>query len=202
MSFPTDEEEGQVESDRLAGISNAVEELAKSLRTIKIVLIFYVSITLLITIGSTVWTMSGQLTRTIRKQMESARPSSSSEESRPDLPPRGDPVPTTNPPSSDGESGSSVFRVGNGVTSPRLLHKVEPEYSNEARAAKYDGTALLAIEIWEDGIPRNIRVVRDPGLGLGEKAIEAVKKWRFSPGQKDGKPVRVQAQIEVRFRLL
>ncbi|MDE0620403.1 MAG: energy transducer TonB [Bryobacterales bacterium] len=95
-----------------------------------------------------------------------------------------------------------MFRIGNGITSPRLLDKIEPGYSEEARAAKLEGTVLLAVEVWEDGTAHNIRVVRSLGLGLDENAIDAVKKWKFSPGTKDGKPVRVSARVEVKFRLL
>lgn len=105
-------------------------------------------------------------------------------------------------PGSGGGIGGGVFRIGGGVSSPRLLHKVEPEYSEDARKAKYQGTVALAIEVWEDGVAHNIRVVRSLGLGLDEKAIEAVSQWRFTPGQKDGKPVRVAAQVQVSFRLL
>ncbi|MDE0620773.1 MAG: energy transducer TonB [Bryobacterales bacterium] len=105
-------------------------------------------------------------------------------------------------PGSGGGIGGGVFRIGGGVSSPRLLSKIEPEYSEEARKAKYQGVVMLSVEIWEDGLPHNIRVVRSLGLGLDEKAVEAVQQWRFSPGKKDGKPVRVQAQIEVSFRLL
>ena len=105
-------------------------------------------------------------------------------------------------PGSGGGIGGGVFRIGGGVTSPRLLYKVEPEYSEEARKAKYQGTVMLAVEVWEDGIAHNIRVLRSLGLGLDEKAVEAVKQWKFSPGKKDGKPVRVAAQIQVSFRLL
>lgn len=105
-------------------------------------------------------------------------------------------------PGSGGGIGGGVFRIGGGVSSPRLLYKVEPEYSEEARKAKYQGTVMLAVEVWEDGLAHNIRVVRSLGLGLDEKAVEAVTKWKFSPGKKDGKPVRVAAQIQVSFRLL
>ncbi len=105
-------------------------------------------------------------------------------------------------PGSGGGIGGGVFRIGGGVSSPRLLHKVEPEYSEEARKAKYQGTVMLAVEVWEDGIAHNIRVVRSLGLGLDEKAMQAVRQWRFAPGRKDGKPVRVAAQIQVSFRLL
>ena len=98
--------------------------------------------------------------------------------------------------------GGGVYKIGGGVSSPSLLYKVEPEYSEEARKAKFQGTVLLYVEVDEKGLPRNIRVIRPLGLGLDQKAIEAVEKWKFSPGKKDGKPVAVQAQIEVNFRLL
>ena len=88
------------------------------------------------------------------------------------------------------------------AASPRLIHKVEPVYTEEARAAKLEGVVTLQIEIWEDGRPHNIRVQKSLEPGLDEKAIEAVRQWRFAPGTKDGKPVRVTAQIEVSFRLL
>ena len=83
-----------------------------------------------------------------------------------------------------------------------MLYKVDPEYSEEARKAKYSGTVVVYIEVDETGHARNLRVVRSIGLGLDEKAIEAVNKWRFKPGLKDGKPVVVAAHIEVNFRLL
>jgi periplasmic protein TonB len=78
---------------------------------------------------------------------------------------------------------------------------VEPQYTEEARAAKFQGTVTLYAEITPDGTATNIRVLHSLGLGLDEKAIEAVKQWRFKPGQKDGKPVTVAATIEVNFRL-
>ncbi len=105
-------------------------------------------------------------------------------------------------PGSGGGIGGGVFRIGGGVSSPRLLHKVEPEYSEEARKAKYQGTVMLSVEVWEDGIAHNIRILRSLGLGLDEKAMHAVTQWRFAPGKKDGKPVKVAAQIQVNFRLL
>jgi TonB family protein len=98
--------------------------------------------------------------------------------------------------------GGGVYKIGGGVSSPQLLTKVEPEYSEEARKAKFQGTVLLYVEVDEKGLPRNIRIIRPLGLGLDQKAIEAVEKWKFIPGKKDGKPVAVQAQIEVNFRLL
>jgi TonB family protein len=105
-------------------------------------------------------------------------------------------------PGSGGGVGGGAFRVGGGVSAPVLLSKVEPEYSEEARKAKYQGTVLLYIEVDPSGTARNIRVVRSLGLGLDEKAMEAVKKWKFKPGYKNGRPVTVVATIEVNFRLL
>jgi TonB family protein len=94
-----------------------------------------------------------------------------------------------------------VYRVGGGVTAPALIYKTEPEYTEEARQAKYQGTVLLYVEIEPTGMATNIKVQRSLGLGLDQKAVEAVQKWRFKPGMKDGNPVTVQATIEVNFRL-
>ena len=105
-------------------------------------------------------------------------------------------------PGEGGGVGGGVFRVGGGVSAPALLFKKEPEYSEEARKAKYQGTVLLYIEVDPSGRATNIKVQRSLGLGLDEKAIEAVKQWKFKPGYKDGKPVTVAATIEVNFRLL
>jgi len=105
-------------------------------------------------------------------------------------------------PGEGGGIGGGVYRVGGGVTAPAVLFKVDPEYSEEARKAKYSGTVVLYIEVDQNGNARNLRVVKGIGLGLDEKAIEAVHKWRFKPGLKDGKPVVVAAHIEVNFRLL
>jgi TonB family protein len=92
--------------------------------------------------------------------------------------------------------------VGAGVTAPVLLYKKEPEYTEEARKAKYSGAVSLSIEIDPSGHATNIQVRRSLGLGLDEKAIEAVRQWKFKPGTKDGNPVTVSATIEVNFRTL
>ena len=96
---------------------------------------------------------------------------------------------------------STPYRVGNGVTPPSLAYKVEPEYSEDARLAKYQGTAIIAAEIGPDGVARNMKVVRSLDLGLDEKAVQAISQWHFNPGTKDGEPVTVMATIEVNFRL-
>ena len=105
-------------------------------------------------------------------------------------------------PGEGGGSGGGAFRIGGDVSAPQLISKVEPEYSEEARKAKYSGTVLLQIVVDEHGNPRDIRVVRPLGLGLDEKAVEAVQHWRFRPGMKGGHAVATQAQVEVNFRLL
>jgi TonB family protein len=99
-------------------------------------------------------------------------------------------------------STASGVRAGNGVTPPTLRDKVEPQYSEEARLAKYQGTAVISVDIGTDGIAHNMRVVRGLGLGLDEKALQAVSQWHFNPGAKDGQPVTVTATIEINFRLL
>jgi len=105
-------------------------------------------------------------------------------------------------PGSGGGFGGGVYRIGGGVSAPTLIYKVEPEYSEEARKAKFQGTVVLAIVVNDKGLPTEFRVVRPLGMGLDEKAIEAVKKWRFKPGLKNGQAVAVAATIEVNFRLL
>jgi periplasmic protein TonB len=105
-------------------------------------------------------------------------------------------------PGSGGNMGGGAYRIGGGVSPPTLLFKVEPEYSEEARKAKFQGTVVLFVVVDENGKPRDLKVIRPLGLGLDQKAIEAVEKWKFAPGKKDGKPVAVQATIEVNFRLL
>ena len=98
--------------------------------------------------------------------------------------------------------GGGAYRIGAGVSAPNVLTKVAPEYSNDARAARLEGTVVLSLVVDQQGRPQNLKVVRSLGLGLDEQAIEAVEKWRFKPGMKDGKPVPVMATIEVNFRLL
>jgi TonB family protein len=105
-------------------------------------------------------------------------------------------------PGSGGGTGGGIYRIGGGVSSPVPIFKPEPEYSEEARKAKFQGAVLLSIVVNADGSTSNIRVVRPLGLGLDEKAIEAVAKWKFRPSLKDGKPVAVSANVEVNFRLL
>ena len=100
-----------------------------------------------------------------------------------------------------GSTTPGIYRVGNGVSGPRVIHKVEPIYSDEARAARYQGTVVLEAIIQKDGSVEIARVVRSIGFGLDEKAIEAVSQWRFEPAKLNGEPVSVALNIEVNFNL-
>ena len=97
---------------------------------------------------------------------------------------------------------SGAFSVGGNVSAPQLITKTDPSYSDEARAAKISGSVTLSLVVSKDGIPTNVRVVKSLGLGLDEKAIEAVQKWRFKPALKDGVAVATQAVVSVNFKLL
>jgi TonB family protein len=101
-----------------------------------------------------------------------------------------------------GTAVSSAMKVGPGVTPPKLLLKVEPDYSDEARMLKYAASVSLKVVIDVDGYAKDIRVFQSAGLGLDEKAVQAVAKWRFKPGESAGVPVPVQAQIEVNFKMM
>lgn len=103
--------------------------------------------------------------------------------------------------SPSGPPGLGVQR-GPGVTPPQLLYKVEPEFSEEARKAKHQGVVVLTIEVDPNGAVRNVRVRQSLGLGLDEKAIEAVSRWHFRPGILNGKAVTTEATIQVNFQLL
>src|SRR5438067_207427 len=92
-------------------------------------------------------------------------------------------------------------KVSVDVTPPRPVYTPEPEYSEEARGVDYQGTCVLWLIVDTDGKARNIRVARRLGMGLDEKAIEAVRRWTFEPARKNGRPVAFQINVEVSFRL-
>jgi periplasmic protein TonB len=100
-----------------------------------------------------------------------------------------------------GGIGGGAYRVGGGVSAPRAIYQPDPEYSEEARKAKWQGTVVLWVVVGPDGRAHDIRVQRSLGMGLDEKAMEAVRTWKFEPAKKDGQPVAVQVNIEVNFRL-
>lgn len=104
-------------------------------------------------------------------------------------------------PGEGGGTGGGIFRVGAGVSPPRAIYQPEPEFSEEARKAKYQGVCTLALVVGADGRPSQIHVASSLGMGLDEKAIEAVKNWKFEPAMKDGHPVAVAIAVEVDFHL-
>lgn len=105
-------------------------------------------------------------------------------------------------PGSGGNTGGGLYRIGGSVSAPVPLNQVEAEFSDEARRAKYQGVCLISLIVDAQGNPQNPRVVRALGMGLDEKALEAVHKYKFKPAMKDGKtPVPVMITVEVNFRL-
>ncbi|HVP49040.1 MAG TPA: M56 family metallopeptidase [Bryobacteraceae bacterium] len=89
-----------------------------------------------------------------------------------------------------------------GVVAPRVLYKVDPKYTQDARDAKIQGTVVMSVEVHPDGKAHNLKIERALDPGLDQNALDAVSAWRFQPGTKDGRPVPVKASIEINFRLL
>jgi TonB family protein len=99
-------------------------------------------------------------------------------------------------------ASANAFRVGNGVTPPKVQSRVEPQYTAAARLARImSGTVVMQVVIKKDGTVDVLRVVQGLGGGLTNSAVDAIKQWKFSPGQKDGQAVDVALNIEVNFNL-
>jgi len=94
-----------------------------------------------------------------------------------------------------------VYKIGGDVSAPRVVYKVEPQYTEDARNAKISGTVLLSIVVDAAGNPGNIQVVRGLDPGLDKNAIAALSQWRFAPATKNNQAVTVQADVEVHYRL-
>ena len=104
-------------------------------------------------------------------------------------------------PGSGGNYGGGLRHVGGGVSSPEVIFKVEPEFSEEARKAKFMGVVTVNLIVDTKGLPQNVRVIRGVGMGLDEKALEAVRQYRFKPAMENGHPVPVQVNVEVNFQI-
>ena len=102
---------------------------------------------------------------------------------------------------SGGNCCSGLYRVGGAVSAPVALNSVEAEFSDEARRAKYQGVCLISLIVDAQGNPQNPRVIRTLGMGLDEKALEAVRKYKFKPAMNGKTPVPVMITVEVNFRL-
>jgi TonB family protein len=96
---------------------------------------------------------------------------------------------------------ADIQRVGAGVSPPRVIRRVEPQYTDLARANRIQGSVVLEAVITEDGTARIVRIARSLGYGLDESAVTALQQWTFAPGMKDGKPVNVALNIVVNFNL-
>jgi TonB family protein len=108
------------------------------------------------------------------------------------------PQPNTTEPSN---AGVTPKKIGNGVSAPILISAVEPSYTPEARKAKTSGRVLVNLQVDTDGNPSHVRVLHGIGGGLDEKAIEAVRKYKFKPAMEDDQPVPVQLNLEVEFKI-
>ena len=101
-----------------------------------------------------------------------------------------------------GSPEGSPMRVGRGVAAPAIVYKRDPEYSDAARRVKFQGTVILNVVVDTTGHVSDASIVRPLFHGLDQNAIAAVQLWRFRPGTKDGRPVKVQATLEITFRLM
>jgi TonB family protein len=97
---------------------------------------------------------------------------------------------------------AGTYTAGNGVTPPAVLTKFDPVYTDGALSAGTSGDVLLSVVVGANGLPEDIQVIGSLDPGLDQSAVQAVTKWRFRPGSKDGSPVGVQALVDLSFRVL
>lgn len=104
-------------------------------------------------------------------------------------------------PGEGGGYGGGVMRLGGGVAPPTLIYSPDPEFSDEARRAKYQGICVVGLIVDAQGNPQQVHVLRPLGMGLDEKAVEAVRQYKFKPAIYKGRAVPVEINIEVNFRI-
>jgi len=104
-------------------------------------------------------------------------------------------------PGSGGNIGGGVMHVGGSVKAPVVLYSIDPEFSEAARKAKFSGNVLVNLVIDKQGKPQHVRCARDIGMGLCEKAVEAVEQYKFKPATQNGEPVAVDMNVEVGFQI-
>lgn len=100
-----------------------------------------------------------------------------------------------------GNTGGGLHHVGGSVSKPEVLYSVDPEFSEEARKAKVSGDVMVYLWVDERGLPSHVHVVQGIGMGLDERAVDAVKQYRFKPAMENGKPVTVEMYVQVDFHI-
>lgn len=104
-------------------------------------------------------------------------------------------------PGSGGGTGGGPFRPGSGITPPRVLREVKADYTDEARRAGLTGDVVLEIVVRRDGSVSDVKLLKGLGGGLNDRAIQAVRQWRFAPATRQGAPVDVIVEVAVEFKL-
>jgi len=92
-----------------------------------------------------------------------------------------------------------VYKLGPGITPPRVIHQVEPNPKKDAGGFRISGTVLVGLIVSSHGEPKDVRVVQSLQKDVDQSAVDAVKEWRFEPAKKDGMPVAVRVTVEIRF---
>jgi TonB family protein len=104
-------------------------------------------------------------------------------------------------PGSGGGTGGGPYRPGSGIQAPRLLHEARADYTDEGRRRGLEGEVVLEIIVRRDGSVGDVRIVKRLGGGLDDRAVQAVRQWRFAPARRLGQPVDVIVEVAVEFRL-
>jgi TonB family protein len=104
-------------------------------------------------------------------------------------------------PGSGGGTGGGPFRPGSGIEPPRLLREVRADYTDEARRRAIEGEVVLEIIVRHDGSVGDVKIVKRLGAGLDDRAVQAVRQWRFAPARRLGSPVDVIVEVAVEFKL-
>ncbi len=99
------------------------------------------------------------------------------------------------------DANSGIVNLGWAICGPRAIYSPDPEYSDKARKKKINGTVVLSLTVGTDGLAHDIQVEKKLGYGLDEKAVEAIRKWKFQPELKDGQPIETRINVEMAFRL-